>query len=253
MKNSLNKKARVLLTLHDVSPAYDAEIAEIIRDLTKISITKLNLAVVPCFDGRYDLRKHSKFCRMLENISVSFETELLLHGLYHTRTGTNQRLSPRHRVLSRLWSAGEDEFYQLDSQETEARIEQGICIFRQVFQLQPRGFIPPSWIFPKEHHSVLKRQGISYTESHFSIFQTQTGQRTFAPVMAFSTRSGLREVLSQFYNAVIKNTMGGRSLLRVALHPRDYHSAQVRATIIDVLVDLSQSHTTVLYRDLFDL
>jgi predicted deacetylase len=251
MKNSEKKKGKALLSIHDVSPFFEEEIFGILSDLKGLNLGKTNLAVVPLYHESYHLNDHVAFCHSLMNAIEGFEVEILLHGLYHTRKGSNQRLSFKNRFRSRLQSAEEDEFFKLVPAEAEKRIQQGRSILEKAFHTKPTGFIPPAWVFEKQVMATLKRLEIPYTENHSFIFLTRDDKRVFSPVISFATRTKTREILSLCWAYFMRKIPSRRAIMRFVIHPKDYRSRVVKRTIIKTLKKLDEKYEWKLYQDLF--
>lgn len=129
MKKSKRIKGKALLLVHDVAPPHAREIMAILSDLRELRIPALNLAVISCFHHRYPWPDESPLREAIQSLSAQCRLEIMLHGYYHHRIGSNEFLPWRSRLRSRLQSAAEDEFFKLDSAAAAARIESG-SLFR---------------------------------------------------------------------------------------------------------------------------
>ncbi len=251
MKNSKKKKGRALLCIHDVTPFFDKEIFGILSDLKRLNLGKINLAVVPFYHEGSSLNDHAAFCQSLMNATEGFQVEILLHGLYHARKGSNQRLSFTNRLRSRLQSAEEDEFFKLVPDEAEKRIQQGFSILEKAFLNKPTGFIPPAWVFEQHVLETIQRLEIPYTENHSFIFLARNDKRVFSPVISFATRSKTREILSLGWAYLMRKFPSRRASMRFVIHPKDYRSRAVKRAIIKTLKKLDEKYEWALYQDLF--
>ena len=251
MKNSKKKKGKALLCIHDVTPFFDKEIFGILSDLKRLNLGKINLAVVPFYHEGSSLNDHAAFCQSLMNATEGFQAEILLHGLYHARKGSNQRLHYTSRLRSRLQSAEEDEFFKLVPDEAEKRIQQGRSILEKALSTKPTGFIPPAWVFEQHVLATIQRLDIPYTENHSFIFLTRDDKRVFSPVISFATRTKTREILSLGWAYLMRNLPSRRASMRFVIHPKDYRSRVVKRAIIKTLKKLDEKYEWTLYQDLF--
>jgi predicted deacetylase len=251
MKSSEPDKPRAVLCLHDVAPGQAAAVRKILDDLQAVPVPAVSLALVPAFHQTGSWERNPEGVEMIRSARAEFRAEILLHGYYHQRVGTNKDLPSRNRFRSKLQSADEDEFYGLDLREAEGRIGKGLSVLAAVFQSRPAGFIPPSWVLGKDLTGVLRGLGFSYTEDHFHIIDIRSGHRIRSPLMAFATRSALRRGLSLIWSWGVFQLAARKRILRVALHPADYQSPGIRSFALEMIKKVNAEYEWCLYRDLF--
>jgi predicted deacetylase len=251
MKSSDGRKGRALLSVHDITPRWAGEVLDILADLKERSIPAVNLAVVPLHHRRDSWPGAPDFREAIRELGRDLRTEILLHGCYHLRVGGNETLPWTKRLRSRLQSAGEDEFFGLDPGEAAARLDLGRRVLGATFGVRAEGFIPPGWGFSRGLAGVCREHGLAYTEDQLFIHDLRAGKRLFSPVIAFATRSALRESLAGAWSRTVPRLSGGGRVLRLALHPADYRSAKTRERALRTLDRLSREREWRLYRDLF--
>ena len=251
MKNPGGSRGKALLSVHDISPGRLPAVRGILADLKSLGVTAVNLALVPVFHQAESWRRSEELVAMLETVQTHFRTEILLHGYYHQRIGSNETLPWRSRLRSRLQSADEDEFYGLSVIEIEDRIQKGLNVLAEVFKSKPEGFIPPSWALTREMLTTLRGQGFAYTEDHFHIFDLRTGRKISSPVIAFSSRSAIHRNLSLLWSWWASKRADRKRILRVVLHPEDCQSPKIWATALGLIKKTGAERDWCLYRDTF--
>ncbi len=249
MKSSDGRRGKALLAIHDVTPRWTREILDILTDLKERSIPAINLAVVPRFHRRDDWRDAPALRTAILKPGRGLRTEVLLHGCYHLRVGENARLPWRRRLRSWLQSASEDEFYGLDPAEAGRRLDLGRKVLGEAFTVRTAGFIPPAWGMSRGLVEACRRGGLSYAEDQVFIYEARTGARVFSPLIAFATRSAVREGLARAWARTVPRLAGTRRLLRLALHPSDYRSPGTRRLALRTIEVLSRDFDWLLYRE----
>jgi len=240
---------KAILSIHDIAPSQLSAVQEIISDLKAQGVTAVNLALVPVFHQAESWRRNEEPAAVIESLQTHFRTEILLHGFYHQRVGSNETLPWRNRLRSWLQSADEDEFYGLGVGESKDRIRKGLAVLAEVFKSKPVGFIPPSWAPTKTIMGILGGLGFLYTEDHFHIIDLRTGRKTPSPVIAFSSRSPLHRSLSLLWSYGVYKLAGRKRILRVVLHPADFRSPRIRAFALGLIKKLNGKSDWHLYRD----
>lgn len=251
MRDSARAAGRALLAVHDVTPANLGFLARLLPVLRDAGVAAVNVAVVPSPLAGGDWGDGSALRQALAAAGPALRTEVLQHGLRHARVGANERLGPARRLMSRLQSAGEDEFFGLDAAEAAARIETGRDIVAAASGRPPRVFIPPAWAGAAALRGPLAGLGFDATEDHFWIHDLAAGRRLFSPVVAFATRSPRRERLSVAWSRTVRSGTPAGAVLRFAVHPADGDSTRVRDVSSALLARISAAREWALYGDLF--
>jgi hypothetical protein len=147
---------RFIVCVHDATPAFSRETAEIVRGLAPLIGRVVSFGVVPDWHGDWPLRAHRDYCDLLREGSE----ELLLHGYSHRRRRGGGPIA---------WLTGRsDEMNALDPAETLRLVEQGQQVLADVFGSPARGFLAPAWqtghVEPAPPHA-----GIEHVLGFFSL------------------------------------------------------------------------------------
>ena len=148
---------RLLVCIHDATPAYARETREMIRDLAPLLGRRLSFGVVPNWHGEWPLEQHPDYCRLVREESE----ELLLHGYFHQR----------HRGWgpTTLLSERSDEMNGLDPEETRRAIERGQQVFTEVFGQPARAFLAPAWQMGHVRLEDVNDLGLEHVLGFFSV------------------------------------------------------------------------------------
>lgn len=121
-----------IIEIHDVSPKFQKEL-EIIFDKFK-DYDKI-IAVVPNWEGRWDIREYPDFIKLVKKQ----KGKIYQHGCTHSA-----KLPFYMGLLG--WNYIGWEFKGLNKKEIQERIKQGEKIIKEAFGKKPEGFIYPCWI-----------------------------------------------------------------------------------------------------------
>ncbi len=201
------------VSIHDVSPAYEAQVFHLL-DLCHARGIKPALLVVPNFHQRAPLADAPTFVDAVRMLGV--DHELFLHGYTHRSA---ERTGMRAFVDQRIVSAGEAEFSNLTVTECAALVDAGERVMRDL-SLRIDGFVPPAWTMPKGLVEVLAARGYAYTEDHLTVQRPKTGEVWPSLVVNFASRSQTRAITTTVFSRLsMLLSLGVRT--RVALHPTD--------------------------------
>jgi peptidoglycan/xylan/chitin deacetylase (PgdA/CDA1 family) len=148
---------RLIVCIHDATPAYWCETRAIVRDLAPILGRRLSFGVVPNWHGEWPLTAHPDYCRLVRESSE----EVLLHGYFH------QRLRGRGPVT--LIAERCDEMNGLDVEETRRTLERGQRVFIEVFGEPARGFLAPGWQRGHVRVGDVNTMGLDYVVGFFAL------------------------------------------------------------------------------------
>ncbi|MFH1727486.1 MAG: DUF2334 domain-containing protein [Pseudomonadota bacterium] len=250
MKNSETKKGNAVLCIHDIAPSYENEIFDIITELKRLEINKFNLGIVPSFHDQYHLSNFPGFCSEIKTFMKDFEIELILHGYFHKRMLQNEHLSIKGDLISRVVSNKEDEFFELPASETKLRIERGLKLIENIFNINCYGFLPPAWIMNEHLLKILTNLEFYHTENHFHIYNLNRQTKIFSPVISFASRTQARQYSSVAWSSLLSSFKFSNHLLRFVIHPCDFRSPIVKKTIIANLEKILKNYNLHLYREL---
>lgn len=226
-------RARLVVCIHDVSPAFAHETRAMLRDLAPIVGRRLALAVVPDWHGAWPLTAHPGYCRMVRDGSE----ELLLHGYFHRR---GRGWGPATVLAGRC-----DEMNGLDAAETQRTLERGQQVFTTVFGTGARGFVAPAWQSGHVHRDTLHRLGLEHVVGFFSL---RSGSGRTVPLATWTWDCGRWGWLGH-----VGHTVGWIAHARphavpvLAMHPRDLPRGFWPKTLrlLQTLIDRGYEPSTV--------
>ncbi|MBV9491488.1 MAG: DUF2334 domain-containing protein, partial [Verrucomicrobia bacterium] len=132
----------LVVSVHDVSPLTQEVCVGMLRDLAEAGVAATSLLVIPNHHRRAPISAAPGFRGWLA-AAVRRGHEPVLHGYYHARD-PQPHDSLRARWTTRLYTAGEGEFFDLDQESAARLLRQGLVdlgfLPRPIF-----GFIAPAW------------------------------------------------------------------------------------------------------------
>ena len=136
---------RLLLSIHDVSPRFEAEVDRLHAILSRHArADRIALLVVPNHWGDAPLRPGTAFATKLRSLAEQ-GAEIFLHGYLHQddcrHSGRASRLKAKHMT------AGEGEFLGLDRSTALRRMQSGQRLLEDVCGGPVAGFIAPAWLY----------------------------------------------------------------------------------------------------------
>src|SRR5436190_22039708 len=110
----------IVVSLHDVAPSTQQIANTIISELARRGVRVCSLLVVPDYHHQGLATRDRQFVSWLRGLE-SEGHEIVIHGYFHERPrGPNETL--RDKLLTRLYTDNEGEFYDLDYEEALRRI-----------------------------------------------------------------------------------------------------------------------------------
>ncbi|MGH7618019.1 MAG: DUF2334 domain-containing protein [Gemmatimonadaceae bacterium] len=223
---------KLLVAIHDVSPAHDEAIRRIWGYCTSIGVRPA-LLVVPNWHGEWPLEDYRVFVDWLRDCQANAEgAEIFLHGERHDELGATRDLSAELRAFGR--TDHEAEFLTLPYDAARKRIERGLRCLRRC-KLSPAGFVAPAWLAHPECSAALSDCDVPISETADAVTLHRRGTRLASPVMRWSTRAAWRATTGSFVARALNVVHAKHWLVRIALHPADVDHpatwASVRSTL----------------------
>ncbi len=137
------------------------------------------------------------------------------------------------QLTTRLYTADEGEFYDLEEEPARERV----ALAREEFRsagLDPVGFIAPAWLLSEAAQRALRALGVSYTTRLGSVVDLQNARTFASQSLVWSVRSAWRRATSLAWNACLARALTSRSLLRISIHPVDWSHAAVKRQILNL-------------------
>ncbi|MFW9846953.1 MAG: DUF2334 domain-containing protein [Candidatus Thorarchaeota archaeon] len=198
-----------LLSLHDVSPAFEDDVVVSYDRLVELGVTSFSLLVTPM----YALKKTNSFEKnpLFSEFLKSLNLEIVLHGYSHfTKSGSM------------------DEFHKMDRDRVLGRIKSGKAMLSEYLGQIPSGFIPPLWKAPQRVAGAAQDVGMDYCVIDNKIHSfPDSSIRTTAGILV---SQGTKEVT--FTNMMLEVELGGP--IQIAVHPRDHRTNSMFQLLADL-------------------
>lgn len=215
----------LLVSIHDVTPAFEAEIRTLHAMCARVGAEPA-LLVVPEWHGAWPLERHPAFVDWIRGRAAD-GAEVILHGERHDEVGLRRGVADALRAWGR--TAREGEFLTLEHAAARERIARGI-VRLTALGLEPSGFIPPAWLCREGTHRAASDLGLKFTEDEHGLRIHPSGRRLRAPALRWSARTPFRARGSAVVAAARWRIQRGAAIIRLALHPADLrHPATVRS------------------------
>ncbi|MFX1271891.1 MAG: DUF2334 domain-containing protein [Promethearchaeota archaeon] len=198
-----------ILSLHDVSPAFEDDVVATYDMLIDLGISDFTLLVTPMYALKKSnsLENSPLFCEFL----ASLDLEISLHGYSHfTKSGSM------------------DEFQKMDRDRVLPRMKSGKALISDHIGKNPVGFVPPLWKAPQRVAGAAQDARMSYCAIGNSIHRfSDSSVLTTADLLV---SQGMKS--TSFTNQLLEIELGGS--VQVGVHPRDHRENSV----FDMLADM---------------
>ncbi|RMB54248.1 hypothetical protein C8J44_1865 [Sphingomonas sp. PP-CE-3A-406] len=240
---------RLVVSIHDVSPAFVAPIDLLAERIDAIlGGPKFAMLVVPDHWGAARLDRAPAFERRLRAWSDA-GVEMFLHGWFHRDASDHRNAATA--LKARYMTAGEGEFLGLDAAEAEHRMRAGRDMVEQAIGRSVAGFIAPAWLYGPGAHAALKACDFALAEDHFRVWQPATGAIVSrGPVVTWASRTRARTASSLAVAAAARVMPDWMPTMRVAVHPGDVTKESLLTSIDRTLRTLAERRTVSRYADL---
>ncbi len=238
-------RRRLLVAIHDVTPAHAEALRRIYALLERLGITRYALLVVPDWHGAWPLERHPAFVDDLLARQAA-GAEIFLHGYRHDEAGFARSWGQHLRVAGR--TAAEAEFRIIPPDEAERRLDRGLQLFRRL-GIDPVGFIPPAWLHGEGAMAQLRARRLDYTEGFWRIVRVADGARCFAPALSWSSAVPWRSRLTARIAAARTGLPWVQPVVRVAIHPPDMLTPVLARSVATTLERLRACRDVATYRE----
>ncbi len=236
----------LVVSIHDVAPATQPQTAQILAQLAERGVSRCSLLVVPDYHRRGPSLGDAAFVEWLRALSGQGH-EIVLHGFYHERPRQPGE-SARQKIVTRLYTADEGEFYDLTYEEALRRLR----IARNDFaahDFHPRGFVAPAWLLGAEAERAVVDAGFRYTTSLTGVRDFTLEEEFAAQSLVYSVRSDWRCAVSLFWNRLLFRRLRRNPLLRLGLHPPDLNHAGIWRQILTLAREGLRDRAPMTYAD----
>lgn len=236
-------RARLLVSLHDVSPlTLDAcrDAIAVLRD-AGIPVSALTVLVVPFHEARVPLDGHPATIELLRELADQGAT-LVAHGYTHRMVG--QPRTPIAWLVARWFARGEGEFAACSAAEAERRLALAAAIFARA-QLDARllGFVPPAWLLSRGAAAAVGARGFAFCERFTGIVR---GDRVLARrLIGWGSRTAIEAIATSGW-AWLQSRRAPVDT-RVAVHPPDLCRGVTRRSLVRAVRALADRLEPVSY------
>lgn len=202
------------LSVHDASPRFQAELEIIFREYGNIEADHKWIAIVPNWEGKWDIRKHPSFLKLIKEQESKGWT-LLLHGNTHS--------DPKYKPFYVRFFRNKNlcfEFFKLNYSESKLLAQIGMKIFEDAFGYLPKGFVPPNWTLSKEGKRAIADLGFEFyfTFNKICWFDGRkktawTNEMQFRSDFLYFTSKKILGLLSRGNSLVLHPMRRGQSIL----------------------------------------
>lgn len=215
----------LLVTIHDVTPALQAETRALWALCRRLEIVP-GLLVVPEWHGHAPIDADPAFLEWIRS-AADAGAELFLHGYRHDEVGLPRGWRDAWRAWGRTNREG--EFLTLDGGAAAERIAAGLTRLA-VLERPLIGWVPPAWLAREAGFAAAAAAGLACSEDDTTIRLLQDRRRIRSPVVRWSGRTAMRARGSAFVAAARWHLQRSAPVVRIALHPGDLaHPACVRS------------------------
>jgi predicted deacetylase len=208
----------LVVSIHDLAPVTRPQVEQILARLAQNGVDRCSLLVVPDYHHRGRSLADPAFTRWLHDLDAHGH-ELVIHGFYHERK-RRAGDSPRQKLITRIYTADEGEFYDLNYVEALHLLQEARNEFaRQGFS--PAGFVAPAWLLGPDARQAAIAAGFRYTTTLRGVWDFLTGNEFLSQSLVYSVRSDWRCATSLLWNRFLFYRLIGNPLLRLSIHPRD--------------------------------
>ena len=236
----------LVVSLHDVSPRTREACVRAIEELGALGVHRTSLLVIPDHHHAGHFRSDPVLCVWLGKLARQGH-EIVIHGYHHQRE-RRAREGPLAKFTTRVYTADEGEFYDLDREAARALVHRAREDFRAA-HLDPRGFIAPAWLLSRAAEKALRDVEIEYTTRLGSVLDLQTKRRHRSQSLVWSVRSAWRRETSRVWNALLFRRLARKPLLRIAIHPLDLEHPAIWAQIKRLITRALADREAVTYLD----
>jgi uncharacterized protein len=209
----------LVVSVHDIAPSNREVCDQIVSRLGRLGVRVCSLLVVPDYHHQEPVTGDRTFVSWLRNLEAAGH-EIVIHGYFHDRP-ESPRESLAEKFITRLYTRGEGEFFDLTYDEALRRITSAYETFRTA-GLTPRGFIAPAWLLSAAGERAARDAGIQYTTRLRTIRDLRSGDAFAARSLVYSVSSDWRRAVSLVWNLGVFQLAKQRPLVRLSIHPSDH-------------------------------
>ena len=236
----------LVVSIHDVEPGNRALIDSILNEMARRGVRACSLLVVPHYHHQRSVADDPQFGSWLRDMEAAGH-EVVIHGYFHQRP-RHENETASQRFITRVYTQDEGEFFDIDYDEAQRRIQDAQSIFATA-GLKPRGFIAPAWLLSSEGERAARDCGMEYTTRLRSVLDLRSGQAFAARALVYSVRSGWRRSVSLAWNGALFQALRENRLLRLSIHPPDRGFPEIWRQTERFIEEVRETRTATTYSD----
>lgn len=236
---------RLLASIHDVSPRYEAQVDALFDRLCGLlSGPRMAMLVVPDYEDAAPLIGNKAYAAKLRGWAGQ-GVEMFLHGWCHRDDATTKGFMQKHMT------AGAGEFAQLSRAEANRRLIDGRKTVEDAIGGLVAGFVAPAWLYSAGALKALADQQFALAEDHLKVWEPATGRvLARSPVITWASRSRPRVLSSLMVASAARTAPWALKNARIAVHPGDTTVPALLASIDATYSSFARSHLPSRYADL---
>ena len=236
----------LVVSLHDVAPSTQPIADRIIFELTQKGIRHCSLLVVPDYHRQGASMQNRQFVVWLRNLEATGH-EIVIHGYFHERS-QRARETFFEKFVTRIYTQGEGEFYDLGYDEALRRIKTARDDFHSA-GLNPRGFVAPAWLLSSGAERAARDAEMEYTTRLRTVRDLRSGETFPVRSLVYSVRNGWRRATSLAWNATLSRVLRDDPLVRLSIHPPDLSHPTIWRQIVDIISKMTPFRMPTTYQD----
>ena len=236
----------LVVSLHDIAPSTQSVAEKILAELMQRGVRHCSLLVVPNYHHQGESMQDRQFVSWLRNLEATGH-EIVIHGYFHERPRCAHE-NLLETIVTRFYTQGEGEFYDLGYEEAFRRIKTARDEFNAA-GLKPRGFVAPAWLLSKEAERAARDAEMEYTTRLTTIVDLRSGDAFAARSLVYSVRNSWRRAMSRAWNAALSRILKDNPLVRLSIHPPDFSHPTIWRQIVDLISEMASTRTPATYQD----
>jgi len=239
---------RLLVSIHDVGPAFTAQVEQLVELLNaRLGHNLFAMLVVPNHWDAHPIAGDRVFASRLRAWADQ-GVEMFVHGWSHRDRAEHTGLAG---FKARHMTASEGEFLGLSAAEAARRMADGKALIEDIIGRPAAGFIAPAWRYGPGAIEALAESGFALAEEHMRVWRPDTGA-TLArgPVITWASRTRLRSASSVAFAALARVALQPLATVRIAVHPGDVSKDSLLASIARTLAAFTRRRLVSRYSGL---
>ncbi|MBU6393723.1 MAG: polysaccharide deacetylase family protein [Sphingomonadales bacterium] len=232
---------RLLVSIHDVSPRFEAQVDALAERLSRhVGAAQFAMLVIPDHWRGAPIAGNAAFAARLRGWADQ-GIEMFLHGWSHKdETPATEGLAA---IKGKHMTAGEGEFLNLPHAEALQRMRDGRALVEDVIGRPVAGFIAPAWLYGEGAHAALRELSFALAEDHMKVWRPASGEvLAKGPVITWASRSKPRIASSLLAASLGRLALPFTETIRVAVHPGDTTVPALLASIDKTLARFVRTH-----------